>query len=184
MRSATPNRFPFGMVTTFNGQLVPCGGGDPIPLLKATLRIGRSGGCDIALRYPNVSSRHCELSFQNGYWHVRDLGSSNGIRVNGNRCDESFLHPGDELQVARHRYEVVYEADPSAPPPPEEDPFAKSLMEKAGLDRSGRAKSREQASERPTKPPERKPTLPKASQPKPSAQRFDDDEDAAFEMLQ
>ena len=161
------------MATTFNGQLVPRGGGDPIPLLKPTLKIGRSGGCDIALRFPNVSSRHCELSFRNGYWHVRDLGSSNGIKVNGNRCDESFLHPGDELQVARHRYEVVYEADPSAPPPEEEDPFAKSLMEKAGLDRSGRSK--------PKPPPP--PRLPKAAAPKKET-RFDDDEDAAFEMLQ
>ena len=161
------------MATQFNGELVPCGGGDPIPLLKPTLRIGRSGSNDIALQFPNVSSRHCELSFQNGYWHVRDLGSSNGIKVNGMRCDEKFLHPGDELSVAKHRYEVVYTADPSAPPPEEEDPFAKSLMEKAGLDRSGRTK--------PKPPPQV--SLPKSAAPM-RKQQFDDDEDAAFEMLQ
>ena len=161
------------MTVTFNGQLVPKGGGDPIPLLKSTLRIGRSGGCDIALKYANVSARHCELSFQNGYWHIRDLGSSNGIKVNGMRCDESFLHPGDEVSVAKHRYEIAYEADPSAPPPVAEDPFAKSLMEKAGLDKRGRSK--------PKAPPA--PSLPKSAAPRKPA-KFDDDEDAAFEMLQ
>lgn len=168
-------------MTSFNGELVPCGGGDPIPLLKPELTIGRSGGCDIALRYPNVSSRHCALSFRNGYWHVQDLGSSNGIKVNGLRCDESFLHPGDELQVAKHRYEIVYSADPSAPPPQQfdENPFGKSLLEKAGLDRQGNRARPERPPERPA---ERPPMAPAAK--KPSRDTFDDDEDAAFEMLQ
>ena len=163
------------MTVTYNGELVPCGGGDPIPLLKAELLIGRAGSCDIALRYPNVSARHCALSFRNGYWHVQDLGSSNGIKVNGLRCDESFLHPGDELTVAKHRYEMNYQADPSAPPPEEEDPFAKSLMEKAGLDKRGRTV-------RPAQP-EKKVRMPKSSQPS-SNRSFDADEDAAFEFLQ
>ena len=118
------------------GYLEPTGGGDPIPLLKSRLLIGRRGGCDIALKFPNVSSRHCELEIRNGYWHVTDLGSRNGIKVNGLRCDAKYLLPGDELTVAKHRYEVQYTADPTSPPPEEEDIFAKSLMEKAGLERS------------------------------------------------
>ena len=119
------------------GYLDPVGGGDPIPLLKNQLLVGRKGGCDIALKFPNVSSRHCQLEVRNGYWHVTDLGSRNGIKVNGQRTDAKFLLPGDELTVAKHRYEVQYEADPAAGPPPEdEDIFAKSLMEKAGLERS------------------------------------------------
>lgn len=126
------------------GQLVPTGGGDPIPLLKKTLLIGRRGPCDIALNFPNVSSRHCRLELRNGYWHVTDVGSTNGIKVNGNRCSEKFLMPGDELTIAKHRYEVTYEADPSAAVPVEEEEeniFGKSLMEKAGLER-GRSSSR------------------------------------------
>ena len=170
---------PSGKGVPFNGELVPCGGGDPIPLLKAELTIGRAGSCDIALRYPNVSARHCRLSFREGYWHLQDLGSSNGIKVNGVRCDESFLHPGDEVQIAKHRYEIAYVADTSSPPPVEENPFAKSLMEKAGLER------------RPTKRPDRSAMTPgrpatradDRSRPK-AKESFGDDEDAAFEMLQ
>ncbi|MGD9853747.1 MAG: FHA domain-containing protein [Planctomycetaceae bacterium] len=120
--------------TTF-GDLVPCGGGDPIPLLKTSLLIGRRRSCDISLRFPNVSSHHCQLELINGYWHLRDLGSRNGVKVNGVRCDQKWLLPGDELSIARHRYEIAYHPDGDEPPPLEADPFALSLLEKAGLSR-------------------------------------------------
>ncbi|MGH7128232.1 MAG: FHA domain-containing protein, partial [Planctomycetaceae bacterium] len=67
------------------GELIPCGGGDAIPLLKTELLIGRRSRCDVTLVFPNVSSHHCRLDLINGYWHVRDLNSRNGIKVNGER---------------------------------------------------------------------------------------------------
>ena len=120
------------------GELIPCGGGDPIPLLKSRLLIGRRSRCDITLRFPNVSSHHCELVLINGYWHIRDVGSRNGIKVNGVRCDSKWLMPGDVLSVARHRYEIAYTVDNTLPPPDDEDPFSLSLLEKAGLTRRRR----------------------------------------------
>ncbi len=118
------------------GELNPCGGGDPIPLLKSKLLLGRRGSCDISLRFPNVSSHHCELELVNGYWFVRDLGSRNGIKVNGTRCESKWLMPGDVLSVAKHRYELAYAPQGEAPPSEnEEDPFAQGLLEKAGLTR-------------------------------------------------
>ena len=65
------------------GELVPVGGGDPIPMMKKRLRIGRREGCDIVLNYGNVSSHHCLLEIEEGYWFVRDLRSRNGIKING-----------------------------------------------------------------------------------------------------
>ena len=67
------------------GVLTPVGGGDPIPLLSKKLRVGRREGCDIVLRFPNVSSHHCLLEMTEGFWFVRDLKSRNGIKVNGVR---------------------------------------------------------------------------------------------------
>jgi len=120
------------------GELNPCGGGDPIPLQKPRLIVGRQPSCDIILRFPNVSSRHCEFSLVNGYWRVRDLGSRNGIKVNGIRCDQHWLMPGDVLSVSKHRYEVNYSPEAEAPPPEAEpDPMSISLLEKAGLSRRG-----------------------------------------------
>lgn len=123
------------------GELVPLGGGDPIPLLKKTLLVGRRESCDIVLRFSNVSAHHCQLTLVGGYWYVRDLKSRNGVKVNGVRVTEKRLDPGDELSVARHKYQVVYSpADLGAvgPPPPDvidEDLFGKSLLERAGLEK-------------------------------------------------
>src|SRR5262245_53444014 len=67
------------MSVSVNGELVPVGGGDNIPLIRETLTIGRRESCDIRLPFPNLSQLHCELSFKDGYWYIRDLNSTNGI---------------------------------------------------------------------------------------------------------
>lgn len=152
------------------GELVPQGGGDPIPLFKTHLLVGRRNRCDIVLDYPNVSSQHCELELVDGYWRVRDLGSANGTKVNGDRIAERFLRPGDELAFAKHAYAVSYTPDPMAPPPPIDDnPFQHSLMEKAGLERIRPERSKPAAAPR-------KPLPRKSSGPK-------DEDDQALEWL-
>lgn len=120
------------------GELIPQGGGDIIPLLSTTLKVGRRESCDIVLRFPNVSAHHCELSLVEGYWFIKDLESRNGVKVNGIRVMESCLRPGDVLWVARHKYEIRYSpADLGAVgPPPYEEPsdlFHKPLLDRAGL---------------------------------------------------
>ena len=51
---------------------------------------------------------------------VRDLGSTNGIRVNGMRVETGRLHPGDELSIAhlRYRFEDASDHDRFRTPPP------------------------------------------------------------------
>jgi adenylate cyclase len=121
------------------GELIPQGGGDPIPLLKKHLLVGRRESCDIVLRFSNVSAHHCELTLNGGYWFVRDRKSRNGTKVNGIPITEKRLDPGDTLSVAKHRYEVQYSPlDNGAvgPPPPEDlagDIMKQSLLERAGL---------------------------------------------------
>src|SRR3954467_6488048 len=82
-----------------NGELVPAGGGDNIPLIREALTIGRRDTCDICLRFPNVSGVHAELTFRNGYWYLRDRNSTNGIKVNGVRVLEKMLHPRDRITI-------------------------------------------------------------------------------------
>ena len=123
------------------GELLPVGGGDPIPLLKPVLVVGRRESADIVLRFPNVSGSHCELSLADGFWTVKDLRSSNGIKVNGVRVTEQRLEPGDKLAVAKHVYEIAYEpARLGATSPPPETPskggvFSRSLLDLAGLEK-------------------------------------------------
>jgi pSer/pThr/pTyr-binding forkhead associated (FHA) protein len=122
------------------GELVPVGGGDPIPLRRGVLTIGRRESCDISLKFPNVSGLHCELAYKDaGYWQVRDLGSTNGIKVNGERVLNRPLRPGDEIAIAKRKYKIQYNLTPSGEAALEavlsadEDVFSQSLLEKAGL---------------------------------------------------
>lgn len=120
-----------------NGELVPAGGGDVIPLVRDQLVLGRRESCDIRLPFPNISSRHCELSFKDGYWTLRDLNSTNGIKVNGFRVQSKLLHPGDEISIGKRRYTIHYElpAGRRALEEIEEDIMSQSLLERAGLER-------------------------------------------------
>jgi len=122
------------------GELVPVGGGDPIPLRRGILTIGRRESCDISLKFPNISGLHCELAFKDaGFWQVRDLGSTNGIKVNGERVLNRALRPGDEIAIAKRKYKIQYNLTPSGEAAIEavlsadEDVFSQSLLEKAGL---------------------------------------------------
>ncbi len=122
------------------GELLPVGGGDPIPLLKKSLLVGRRESCDIVLRFSNVSAHHCQLTVNAGYWQVRDMQSRNGVKVNGIRVTDKRILPGDVLSIAKHKYEVQYsptELGAVGPPPmesPENNIFNKSLLEAAGLE--------------------------------------------------
>jgi Protein of unknown function (DUF3662)/FHA domain len=65
---------------------------------KAT--IGRSKEVECVLRDPNVSRRHAELRrAASGDWTIVDLGSTNGIKVNGRRVASSRLSPGDQVTI-------------------------------------------------------------------------------------
>ena len=130
------------------GELHPVGGGDPIPLLKKNLLVGRRENCDIVLRFSNVSAQHCELNVNDGFWYVRNLNSRNGVKVNGTRVTERRIDPGDVLSIAKHGYEVKYSPvnlGAVGPPPPDVPDaviFSQSLLERAGLEgrRSARSK--------------------------------------------
>ena len=134
------------------GELLPVGGGDPIPLLKKNLLVGRRESCDIVLRFSNVSAHHCQLTVNGGYWYVKYQGSRNGVKVNEVLVNEKRLDPGDILSVAKHKYEVQYspsELGAIGPPPPENLPgdiMKKSLLERAGLLKPGRADTPQRSS--------------------------------------
>ena len=119
------------------GKLVPVGGGDAIPLVLENMTIGRRQSCDICLDFHNVSGIHAELSYRNAVWSVRDMGSTNGIKVNGERVPQRVLRPGDEIAIAGHKFTIAYELPEGMvvddPADNQENILSQSLMEKAGL---------------------------------------------------
>ncbi|MDW8266599.1 MAG: FHA domain-containing protein [Gemmataceae bacterium] len=130
------------------GQLVPLGGGDPIPLIRETLVVGRRESCDICLRFPNVSGRHCELQLRDGLWYVRDLDSTNGTCVNDVPIHNwRILQPGDEIAIATRRFTIHYTPPPGtvlrvAAEDDLDEIFSQSLLERAGLSRPERERRR------------------------------------------
>ncbi|MFN0054370.1 MAG: protein kinase domain-containing protein [Planctomycetales bacterium] len=89
--------------------LIPLGEGEHAPLVGDRLVIGRDPLCDVRLNFPSISGRHCELSFDGTLWRVVDLGSKNGVQVNGVDVTEQLLLPGDRLSIARqHHFRVEY----------------------------------------------------------------------------
>jgi Protein of unknown function (DUF3662)/FHA domain len=61
--------------------------------------IGRLPECDVTLDDPSVSRRHARIWRTGGTWAIQDLGSTNGVKVNGSRVGESDLTDGDRLQL-------------------------------------------------------------------------------------
>ena len=90
------------------GRALLVGEGKRSVLTGSRVLIGRSRDCDITLEDPNSSRRHAELRNEDGNWIVTDLGSTNGVKVNGRRVQEAVLQPGDELAfgLARLRFEL------------------------------------------------------------------------------
>ena len=80
-------------------QALLVGGGRRNVLSGNRVVIGRSREADIVLQDPNVSRRHAELRREDGAWQVVDLGSTNGIKVNGRRVDHQPLRPGDQVTI-------------------------------------------------------------------------------------
>ncbi len=126
------------------GELVPLGGGDPIPLLKPRLRIGRREGCDIVLNFSNISGHHALMEIEEGYWFVRDLKSRNGVKVDGKKITVGLrkrLDPGTTVRFAKHEYELDYDPHSlgayGSPPQDEQldDFMSTDLLSRAGLKR-------------------------------------------------
>ena len=111
-----------------------------VPLIKGTapiitihrpvLLIGRHIECDVRIEQTKISRRHCCVAMAYDRVLVRDLGSRNKIRVNGQLVEEARLEAGDELAIGPliYRLEQIDErrdapsspspaAKPATPPP-------------------------------------------------------------------
>lgn len=76
--------------------------GNRVALRKGST-LGRLPTCDVTLDDPSVSRRHARIDCGPDGWTVEDLGSTNGIKVNGRRLDRTRLFDGDELQLGNVR---------------------------------------------------------------------------------
>lgn len=102
------------------GQLISLSESPNILLDKPILILGRHPECDVQLNSRKISRRHCCIAQVSDSLLVRDLGSTNGIRINGSRVLEGRLKNGDELTVGNFRFTLNLDdpvLQPAGPPP-------------------------------------------------------------------
>src|SRR5262245_61442468 len=97
-------------------QLVPVDGGAPIEIVKDLIVIGRKEDCDVRLEHKSVSKLHCVVVKTDGLLLLRDLGSTNGTRVNGTRVRRAALLPNDQVSIAHFKFRIFL--GPAEPEPP------------------------------------------------------------------
>jgi len=75
--------------------------------------IGRVPGNDMVIADPRVSSKHCRIEDRGDGWVIVDLGSTNGVRINGDRVEEKALQPFDKVELGDTvlRFELQDAAD-------------------------------------------------------------------------
>jgi hypothetical protein len=79
-------------------------------LTDAVTVIGRSRRCDIVLTDPNVSRQHAEIRRQDDGFMLRDLGSTNGTRLNRRDVTQAVLQHGDRVEIGTT--ELLFERQP------------------------------------------------------------------------
>ena len=89
-------------------RLIPIDGGPALDLVKDLTLVGRNEDCDLFIDHKSVSKQHCVLVKTEGLVLVRDLGSTNGTRVNGQRVRRAALLPNDNLAIANFKYHVKF----------------------------------------------------------------------------
>ena len=105
-------------VSLMHAQLIPAEGGNPVTLSNDVTLVGRRRGlCDLVIDRSSVSKIHCLLVKTDGLLFVRDLGSTNGTKVNGQRVTRGALLPGDQLAFAGAKFRVHLGPDGSEPLP-------------------------------------------------------------------
>lgn len=94
------------------GVLVLSRPGKPVQrfqLTRPVITVGRADGVSLRIPAPEISRKHCVLTFHDGFWQVKDQGSSNGTFVNGTRvAGLTQVNPGSRLRFGKVEFVLQY----------------------------------------------------------------------------
>jgi pSer/pThr/pTyr-binding forkhead associated (FHA) protein len=110
-------------------ELVPENGDRPIPIVKDVTVVGRREYCDVVIEHDSLSKRHCVLVKTDGLLIIRDLATTNGTKVKGQRVRWAALLPDDRIALGGYKLRVYL--GPDELPAPSEQPRAVKTVRQA-----------------------------------------------------
>ncbi len=99
-------------------ELIPVDGGTPLKISKDVTVVGRREYCDLQVDDPSLSKRHCVLVKTDGLLVIRDLATTNGTKVKGQKIRWAALLPDDRIALGSIKFKVYLGPD-DAPSPSE-----------------------------------------------------------------
>jgi pSer/pThr/pTyr-binding forkhead associated (FHA) protein len=92
-------------------ELIPENGDPPVPIVRDLTVVGRREDCDVVIQHPGISKRHCVLVKTDGLLVIRDLATTNGTKVKGQRVRWAALLPDDRISLGGYKLRVYLGAD-------------------------------------------------------------------------
>ena len=110
-------------------ELVPENGNPPIPIERVVTVIGRREGCDVVVQSVGLSKRHCVVVKTDGLLAIRDIATTNGTKVKGQRVRWAALLSEDRISLGGYKIRIYRGSDEM--PSPSEQRRKQSLASKA-----------------------------------------------------
>jgi predicted component of type VI protein secretion system len=92
-------------------ELVPENGDPPIPIVRDVTVVGRREFCDVVVPHPSLSKRHCVLVKTDGLLVIRDLATTNGTKVKGQKIRWAALLPDDRISLGGYKLRIYLGPD-------------------------------------------------------------------------
>jgi pSer/pThr/pTyr-binding forkhead associated (FHA) protein len=92
-------------------ELIPENGDPPVPIVRDLTLVGRREDCDVVIQHPGISKRHCVLVKTDGLLVIRDLATTNGTKVKGQRVRWAALLPDDRISLGGYKLRVYLGSD-------------------------------------------------------------------------
>jgi pSer/pThr/pTyr-binding forkhead associated (FHA) protein len=91
--------------------LAPAGVPPPVMLDRLPIVLGRSEAAEVALPFSSISREHARIFVEGNHLMIEDMGSANGVQVNGEKVKKARLGPGDMVQLGVVEFRVARRGD-------------------------------------------------------------------------
>ncbi len=116
---------PIGRLICSNPSMLDDRVGAEIVLTGEAVTVGRSTEANVRIRSASVSRVHARIYPGAGFWGIKDLNSSNGIKINGETVSQGWMRNGDSVTIGKVGYAFTQE---SRAPQPEQPSFTETIV--------------------------------------------------------